>query len=135
MPLIEWDESFSVNIDRIDREHRKLIDLINQLNEAMLEQKAQKAMTAIVTEMVDYAQTHFATEELYMEEFHYPDLDLHRVEHQKFIEKTDELCRRVSQGEFVLSLEVMRFLRDWLKSHILGTDKKYAPFLNEKGIT
>jgi hemerythrin-like metal-binding protein len=70
-----------------------------------------------------------------MEEFHYPDLDLHRVEHQKFIEKTDELRRRVSQGEFVLSLEVMRFLRDWLKSHILGTDKKYAPFLNEKGIT
>ncbi len=135
MPLIEWDESFSVDIDRIDREHRKLIGLINQLHEAMLEQKAQEAMTAIVTEMVDYAQTHFATEELYMEEFRYPDLHLHRVEHQKFIEKTDELRKRVNQGEFVLSLEVMRFLRDWLKGHILGTDKKYAPFLKEKGIT
>ncbi|HDR46670.1 MAG TPA: bacteriohemerythrin [Geoalkalibacter subterraneus] len=135
MPLIEWNESFSVDIDRIDREHRKLIGLINQLHEAMIEKKAQRAMTAIVTEMVDYAQTHFATEDLYMEEFRYPDLDLHRVEHQKFIEKTDELRRRVSQGEFVLSLEVMRFLRDWLKGHILGTDMKYAPFLKEKGIT
>lgn len=135
MPLIEWDDSFSVDIDRIDREHRKLIGLINHLHDAMLEKKAQETMTAIVMEMVDYAQTHFNTEELYMEEFRYPDLDLHRVEHQKFIEKAEDLQERIRKGEFVLSLEVMRFLRDWLKGHILGTDMKYAPFLREKGIT
>jgi hemerythrin len=28
----------------------------------------------------------------------------------------------------------MRFLMDWLLEHIEGTDKKYAPFLNERGL-
>ncbi len=28
----------------------------------------------------------------------------------------------------------MAFLKDWLQDHIMGSDKKYAPFLNGKGV-
>jgi len=33
-----------------------------------------------------------------------------------------------------MSVEVMEFLKDWLEKHILGTDRKYGPFLNDKGV-
>ena len=34
----------------------------------------------------------------------------------------------------ILTLEVMNFLKDWLTGHILGVDKKYAPFFAAKGL-
>ena len=33
-----------------------------------------------------------------------------------------------------LSLEVLKFLENWLIKHIQGTDKKYGPYLNGKGV-
>jgi len=40
----------------------------------------------------------------------------------------------VADNKLGITLEVMNFLKDWLSHHILSVDKKYAPFLNEKGI-
>jgi len=28
----------------------------------------------------------------------------------------------------------MDFLKPWLSNHIMGSDKKYTPFLNAKGV-
>ncbi len=135
MAIIQWDASYSVNIDRIDRQHQKLITLINQLHDAMIANKAQAVMVRIVEDMVDYTQTHFSAEELYMEEFGYPELIAHRREHQLFIDKARDLRTRVQSSELIFSLEVIRFLRDWLTHHILETDMKYASFFAEKGIS
>ena len=50
------------------------------------------------------------------------------------------LCQKVSgfkegleKGKMSLTIEVINFLSDWLKKHIMGTDKKYSQFFNEKG--
>ncbi len=42
MALIDWDKSLSVNVEEIDQQHKKLIAMINELNEAMRNGKGKE---------------------------------------------------------------------------------------------
>jgi hemerythrin len=50
------------------------------------------------------------------------------------VKKVSDLQNKFNSGEGVMTMEVMNFLRDWLNDHIIGSDTKFGPFLNEKGI-
>lgn len=134
MPIIEWNDSFSVNVAEIDFQHKKLVSMINELNDAMAKGKGKDAIGKIIDGLVSYAGTHFATEEKYFDMFKYPGSLSHKKEHADFVKKVGEFQEGFSKGDLALTIEVMRFLKDWLTKHILGLDKKYGPFFNEKGL-
>jgi len=134
MPLIKWNDSFSVNIVEIDLQHQKLVSLINDLNQAMLQGMGKVALTNILNELVAYTVNHFGTEEKYFAQYKYPDSDSHKKEHLAFVEKVASFKKDFDSGKLGLSIEVMQFLSDWLQNHIKGTDKKYGPFFNTKGL-
>lgn len=134
MAFINWTEELSVNVKEIDLEHKKLVNMLNTLHSALVDRKGQAVQKSIVLEMVDYASFHFATEEKYMLRFNFPGYQEHKEEHEQFTEKALNLKARIEKFGSVLTLEILNFLRDWLKKHILGTDKKYSKFFNEHGL-
>lgn len=84
--------------------------------------------------LVDYTETHFADEERMMEANGYPDILRHKAAHKYLICRVIELKKEFLEGNGVLSVSVLNFLRDWLTTHIQGEDKKYGIFFNNKGI-
>ena len=134
MPIIDWNEKLSVNIKDIDTQHQKLISMINQLHDAMKGGKGKEILNQIITQMADYTQQHFLAEEQLFIKHEYPETSRHTREHNAFIEKVATFQRDLNSGHITLSLDVMTFLKDWLVKHIEGTDKKYSPFLNAKGV-
>ena len=134
MALIQWDETFSVNVVEIDAQHKKLVEMINELNEAMRVGKGNDILGRIIDALIDYAGIHFKTEENYFDQFGYPARDEHKKEHSEFTQKVAEFQSAFTAGKLCLSVEVMRFLSRWLQNHIKGSDKEYGPFLNEKGL-
>jgi hemerythrin len=134
MQLIKWNDSFSVNVAEIDLQHEKLASMINELNEAMLQAKGKVALTKILNELVAYTVNHFGTEEKYFAQYDFPYANNHKKEHQAFKEKVAAFKKDFDAGKLGLSIEVMKFLSDWLQTHIKGTDKKYSSFFNEKGL-
>ena len=58
----------------------------------------------------------------------------HKAKHSAFVEKVYDFKEEYEAGKLSLTLDVMNFLKDWLKGHIQGEDKKYGPFFNEKGL-
>lgn len=134
MALIQWNDSFSVNVVEIDKQHQKLVEMINALNDAMSQGKGKNVLGNIINELIAYAGTHFKTEEKYFDQFGYPDADRHKKEHSDFTRKVAEFRDGFIAGKFGLSVEVMKFLSDWLQNHIKGVDRKYGPFFNEKGL-
>lgn len=134
MALIEWSEALSVGIQSIDEQHQKLVALINELHAAMLERKAKTVMAHIFDELIEYTKFHFALEEQLFAEHGYPEEHSHVDGHHRLTQKVIELRQEFDEGNTGVVLEVMRFLRDWLGDHIVGTDKRYAPFLIAKGV-
>jgi hemerythrin len=134
MPIIKWDDSFSVNVVEIDNQHKKLVSMINELNEAMLQAKSKAVMGGIINGLIDYTASHFKTEEVYFEKFMYPYTNSHVKEHQAFVKQVTEFQDQYNKGKIGLSIDVMKFLSDWLKNHIKGSDKKYGPFFNQHGL-
>jgi len=66
--------------------------------------------------------------------YKYPNAASHKKEHAKFIEEVTSVQSRLAQGQPVLSLELTSFIKKWVTEHIMGEDKKYAPFLTSKGL-
>ena len=131
--LIEWKDAMSVGIPSIDNQHKQLVDLINRLNAAMEDGETDKELGRIFSDLVAYTDQHFRHEEDLFERHAYPMQDAHRREHDALREKAISLKQRVDDGEFVLGVEVMNFLRDWLKSHIMGSDRAYSEHLRRHG--
>jgi len=135
MAVLQWSEDFSVNVKEIDDQHKVLISMINELHEALLAKKGREVQKPIIDKMIAYAKDHFALEENCMRKFNYADYEAHQRSHAVFTQKTDELQERLEKVGFVFTVEIINFLRDWLRDHILGVDKKYSRLFNENGLS
>jgi hemerythrin len=134
MQLINWEESLSVKVSEIDSQHKKLIELINSLHEAMKERKANEALGGIIDELVNYALNHFQTEERYFDNFGYLKATAHKKEHKDFVNKVAAFKNDFAKGKIMLSMEIMEFLKSWLINHIKKIDMAYSAFFIENGL-
>ncbi len=132
--FVTWKEEYSVGIEAIDNDHRKLLNLINQFQTAVNYNTGDEFEKEALDALINYTRTHFAREEKLMEENGYPDLEAHRAEHQKMIQQVNE-CMAKHRDDGHQSMRFgADFLRDWLVSHINGTDQAYSQFLLDKGV-
>jgi len=134
MAFIKWSTNLSVNVAEIDSQHQHLVNFINDLSEAMKEGKGKDVAGEIISGMILYAQTHFATEEKYFDKFGYPETLMHKEEHNAFVKKVTEFKNDFDKGKQLLSIPLLSFLRDWLVNHINVSDMKYSGFFNENGL-
>lgn len=132
MALFNWSEEYSVNVNGLDNQHKKLVDLINELHSAMKEGKSKEVLGKIIEELISYTKFHFSAEETLMLQNKFPGLSKHKEEHEAFTKKVIEFEEKFLRGSVVLSQEIIIFLKDWLLNHIQVTDKNYSPYLANK---
>ena len=121
--LFVWDEKFNTGIEEIDRDHKMLVDLINDLYEAMQDGSGGALLLPVFSALKHYTETHFEREERFMVDCHVPDQARHLREHKQMVVKLADLENRHRRGEAAISLQTLSFLRDWLKNHICVVDR------------
>jgi hemerythrin len=134
MAFLNWTDSLSVKIDSIDEQHKVLINLINKFYEEVSHRTNDENISILIKGMKEYTQMHFNHEEKYMQLFKYPEYAAHKKEHDLFIAKVEEVEEKFNKGKVVLTFELTSFLKDWIKSHIQGSDKKYTAFFIKNGV-
>ncbi len=129
-----WKDEYSVGIEAIDNDHKKLLSLINQLQTASTNYTGEEFERKALDEVVNYTKYHFVREEKIMEENGYPQFEAHKKEHEAMVA---EVLNRVSQYESNEEQTIdslLEYLKSWLINHISGTDQQYSGFLKGKGV-
>lgn len=86
----------------------------------------KELLTDTLDHLAAYTMYHFSTEEKYMCQYNYIDPASHKREHDTFVTKIDSLITDFRSNKLGLPIEIVSFLRDWVSTHIRGTDKKYS---------
>jgi hemerythrin-like metal-binding protein len=124
---ISWKPYYSVNNTELDNEHQKILRCVAELQDAIVGGYDAAQIRSILDFLVEYASTHFQHEEAIMWECEFPDLDEHRLIHNRMRQRTLELRE---ESVHVSGQELLRFLKEWWIDHIQMEDKKYAPYMS-----
>jgi len=131
--FITWEKKYETDITIIDQQHLKLVDMTNQLFDALEESGGRQMIPEILQKLGEYTQVHFRTEEELMERYDYVDSILHQNEHEDFIDKVTEFYGKLERKE-ASSFELLTFLKSWITHHILEEDMRLAKHLKAKGV-
>lgn len=131
MPVLEWGEKYMLGIPAIDEQHKTWLQAINDLHDAMKTGKGKEKVGELLKFVSDYTTKHFNAEEALMRANKYPDYEAHKKLHEEFVRKIQSVQADYAAGKLTVSIEFSQMLSDWLKKHILETDRQYVPFLKK----
>lgn len=134
MALITWTIKYSVGMQMLDDQHKGIMNVLNEFHAASMRGKAQEVAGPLIRQMVSIAKEHFKTEEGLMESTKYPGLAEHRAKHGELSAQIAEFVFRHEKGDSAMYTQLLYFMRDWLKNHMLTANSEYAPWLASHGI-
>ena len=128
--MYQWRNEYTLGIDEIDQQHRRLIEIADQIYQIMNDQwriDKYNQILEVLGELKDYTIYHFKSEEEYMAKIGYKKRFSHAMEHAAFIEKLNAVdLRDVDEKQDKALLDLLGMITDWVVTHIMTTDKLYA---------
>ena len=124
MSHLVWTDALNTGIEVIDNQHKRIVEMINQLHDAN-QGHSREAVGEVIENLVDYTLSHFAFEESLMEDAGYEFLRAHKRVHELFIKRVSEFRMRFQAGEDV-GADLNGLLSRWLFNHIKSDDSAYV---------
>ncbi|TNC98897.1 MAG: hemerythrin [Gallionellaceae bacterium] len=129
MSNINWTDDLNIGIESIDEQHRHIVSLFNELNDAHIHGEINVA-NKLLTELIEFKVFHCAHEEDLLKQSGFPLYKMHKLSHELIINQCLVLHQRAENGEYVVK-EAVPFLRATLVSHIKGEDADYAIYVRQ----
>jgi hemerythrin len=124
-----WKKEYDIGIEEINNQHKKMLAIINRLyNENEKPDISNEFISSIITELEEYADYHFSTEEYNFMKYDYKGAKQHILIHRQFKRKISMFKEEFERNNNILN-ELIDFTKNWLIHHILHEDMKYAPYL------
>jgi diguanylate cyclase (GGDEF)-like protein/hemerythrin-like metal-binding protein/PAS domain S-box-containing protein len=137
--IFPWDENFNTGLSTVDKQHKKLVEILNTLARHIAYSSVEKDLDTILNELTDYTVYHFQTEEAIWHK-HLPNDPLdseHQTAHKNFVDTIVKLKSEQNTRPLIeIAEEALGFLARWLASHILEADRHmaYVVFALEDGL-
>jgi hemerythrin len=134
MEKIKWSPDFTVGVEILDEQHKRIVLMVNRLIRAKDLPTGSETVSDLISQMLKYAQEHFKAEENLMDEYGFPLLDQHKQSHVNYRKKVGDLCKAVLVDVPTVPQVMLNYLIEWWQNHILEEDMAYKNFFNEKGV-
>jgi len=132
--FMPWSEKLETGIDSIDSQHKRLIELLNTLYNAMKDHASREKLLEIFDELLDYTVYHFDYEEELFSKYGYERESEHIKIHEALKRSAIEKRQKFLDGEAIIGFNLISFLEDWVKNHILIEDRKYIEFFKKNSL-
>ena len=131
MKFVEWCDLFLIGHPIIDKQHQVLFDITNKFHKEVYKGFSRKLTTDTLNQLIDYAQTHFSTEEEITGKLGLTEeiLANHKDIHEQLVMDIFKLNEDIASGKIKSMYDIEKFLASWLVLHILTEDKKYRDYL------
>ena len=132
---MKWSDSYKIGIPSIDSQHKRLFQLIRELNEALDAGLRPANVEKLLAGLEQYKTRHFLLEEKYMKESNYPGLAVQQQAHAYFSNRFKELGEELSRTGITPGVikTIKEELTSWLKDHVTGLDLEFGKYYQEKG--
>lgn len=134
----QWKERYALGIGEIDRQHKKLFEIGARLFDIASTSSSvdyYDQIIELVDELLDYTEYHFNYEEDLMKKYNYNGFEQQIHEHSYYIQKMKNTSsKKIEIDQKKSTLELIDFLAEWISSHIVFSDRKYADYFKENGI-
>ncbi len=125
---IEWRQEWESGNRIVDDEHRKLVELSNNLLDVSMSGRSKPETLEAVDALIDHVAIHFEDEEKILAEASYPDVVAHIKLHKGLVQAALDLRTRVDTGT-VDSGTLFDFLVDKVViGHMINEDAKFFKY-------
>ena len=129
---VPWHNKYNIGIKTIDKQHKKLFDLVNALYNLEDGADIKEDLRKILYEFSYYMKTHFQDEEEYMLSIGFPSLEEHKQIHLDILKALSKIINTPAKPNIVKS-KMKIVTKRLIIDHILNEDMKIKLFLLEKG--
>ena len=131
--LLQWHDEYRVNVRTIDQQHQRLLAIANKLLTEVEAGKGREAVAETLDRLLGYTLYHFTEEEKLLGRYGYPEAADHAARHKKLMAQVEAFVTELQDGS-VSADDLLEFVHKWVVNHILIEDRKFGPFLNERGV-
>ena len=128
---IQWNDEYLVGVEEIDLQHKLLFDILDRLEKAIRVGREKRELAILLGDFIFYTDRHFSSEESYMRSINYPGIDEHCEKHEEVKERVKEIREEYNRGNYVITLELYDFISDWIATHVIAEDQKYAEYVRQ----
>lgn len=126
---------FRLGVKKIDDQHYELVELTNNLADAVKAKAPRETIACIVEKLQKFSAMHFAYEDKLMDEN--PDYEAavhHKVVHVRLLKDLNTAVEKILTMDDAALHDAIWGLRECIIYHVLDTDKEFVDFLKIKGI-
>jgi diguanylate cyclase (GGDEF)-like protein/hemerythrin-like metal-binding protein len=128
---IIFHPSYDSGIVDIDFQHRRIVELMNHLNNAIKANESPDVIARTLDELIYYVEYHFSEEEALMSKHDYPEYLAHKASHAGLIADIEQNKTQLETPE--REIVVLQTLKGWLISHVEFSDKVLGEYLRHCG--
>jgi len=120
-----WKDAFCSGNQLIDAQHRSLVQITNELLEAILLARPKNLILGIIYHLLDDARQHFRHEEDILKAVRFAGLKQHSLEHEKLLNKAVELALAFNTDTLTVG-DIFQFLvPEVVMQHMLLADREF----------
>jgi diguanylate cyclase (GGDEF)-like protein/hemerythrin-like metal-binding protein/PAS domain S-box-containing protein len=126
---VVFDATHLTGVKTIDDQHRQIVQMVNDLNRSLEDGRDEEDLKNLFSALLAFTVNHFATEEMLMTRYDYPQLEEHKKQHVNLVYELQEITAEFTQGA---ELRLLQSIKDWLLGHIQHADKPLGAYLTSR---